>query len=114
MADLIQFDLGSGARIGRAVRIVESMRPPAKPLTFDPIIESQRRQKKETVFAVGTFSGAWAKGASKSVTITQPTSLTAAISAVNLFAPVPAPPGAGYCAVAKAGPNWYLIAAECV
>jgi hypothetical protein len=62
------------------------------------------------VFRICTFTGAWSKGASKTVTFKYQTSAPNTVNATNLFAEVPA---SGDCAIAKEGTAWFLIAAEC-
>jgi hypothetical protein len=105
MADLTQFDLGSAARIARVVRHVEQdVR--TRPLTFDSVQQSRTRP----VFRVCTFTGAWSKGANKTVTFKYQTSTPNTVTATNLFASVP---GSGNCAIAREGTAWFLIAAEC-
>ena len=62
---------------------------------------------------IGTFSGSWGKGSTKSVTRTQP-SEAAPVSVINLFADVGAVGGGtSSCAYTKIGQSYYLIAAEC-
>jgi hypothetical protein len=106
MADLTQFDLGSAARVARVVRQVEQEPPRARPLTFGAVQQQQSRK----VFRICTFTGAWSKGASKTVTFKYQTSTPNTASATNLFAEVPA---SGDCAIARDGTAWFLIAAEC-
>ena len=57
----------------------------------------------------GTFSGTWAKGSSKTVSLT----IGGSVSADNLFADVNADGGSASCAVAYEDGVWFLIAAEC-
>jgi hypothetical protein len=65
------------------------------------------------VFRICTFTGQWAINAAKTVTFRNVTTTPNTVSAVNLFAGVPAPTGNGSCAIARDGTAWYLIAAEC-
>lgn len=102
---LTQFDLNSAARVARVVRTVEGQGPKAKPLTFDDVQPGARR-----VFRVCTFTGAWSKGSSKTVTFKYQTATPNTVNATNLFAEVPA---SGDCAIARDGTAWFLIAAEC-
>lgn len=67
-----------------------------------------QRSTRLDVFKIGTFTGAWAKGASKTVTFKYQTNIT--VTASNLFAAVPE---GGDCAIARDGTAWFLIAAEC-
>ena len=64
-------------------------------------------------FRICTFTGAWSKNSSKTVTFKYQTNAPNAVSALNLFAEIPAPSGAKNCAIAREGTAWYLIAAEC-
>lgn len=114
---LTQFDAGSAARIGRVVREVEGQFPRARPLTFGGVgfggltFENDFGGQAPKTFRMGTFSGAWNKGATKNVTLLNDTARTS--SALNLFANIPAPTGTAHCAIAREGAAWYLIAAEC-
>jgi hypothetical protein len=119
---LTQFDANSAARIGRVVRTVEGQFPRARPLTFGatfnfgfgldlglpPDIGGGGGGRPE--FRIATFSGAWTKGSSKTVTHKYG---SATASALNLFANVPAPTSSGDCAIARDGTAWFLIAAVC-
>jgi hypothetical protein len=107
MSDSAQFDLASAYRVSRVVRQVEGDYRRAKPLSFPAVLDGGSRP----VFRICTFSGAWNKGDAKNVTFKY--GATATASATNLFANVPAPAGAGDCAIARDGTAWFLIAAEC-
>jgi hypothetical protein len=102
VSDLTQFDRQSAARIARVVRAVEGEQPKARPLSFESFQQGQRK-----TFRIGSFSGAWSKDATKTVTLRD---TTATVAVVNLFAAVPA---SGSCAIARDGTAWYLVAAEC-
>lgn len=65
------------------------------------------------VFRICTFTGAWSIGAVKNVKIKYVAGATNTVNVTNLFAAVPAPTGAGDCAIAKEGTAWFLIAAVC-
>lgn len=104
MADLTQFEIGSARRIARVVRQVEQQRPPAKPLTFEPVLEA----KKQKPFRVCTFSGSWAIGSAKTVTFKNQTATPNTVSATNLFWPIPDGPQRD-CSIAKEGAAWYLL-----
>ena len=104
--DATQFTLESAERIARVVRAAELGSPQARALTFDRI----DYQRKDKVFRVCTFTGAWQIGDSKIVTFRNVTATPNTASAVNLFFPI----GTGHtstmaCAVAKDGTAWYLI-----
>lgn len=108
---LTQFDIGSASRVGRVVRLVEQQTPPAKPLTFDVILDN--RVRMPAAFRICTFSGSWNKGDSKVVTHKYNTTAPNTAYALNLFASIPAPSGTAHCAISREGTAWFLIAAEC-
>jgi hypothetical protein len=112
---LTQFDANSAARIGRVVRTVEGQFPRARPLTFAAALGFDFGSPPDgpafKPFRIGSFSGAWNKGNTKTVTLRNDTARTSV--AINLFANVPAPTGTAHCAIAREGTAWYLIAAEC-
>jgi hypothetical protein len=65
-------------------------------------------------FRTGTFTGRWAKGSSKIITLT--TSPTGTITVINNFVTVGSTAvgsGTKNCAMSKEGNQWYLVAAEC-
>jgi hypothetical protein len=97
--DPIQFTRESGERIARVVRAAELEVPPGSPLTYDPILQGQRK-----VFHVGTFAGAWAIGSANTVTLASGVTL----AAQNLFINHPNL-GTRSCAVGKDGTAWYLV-----
>lgn len=111
MAELIQFDSVSGQRIANVVRIVEDLRPPARPLTYTPILSSEGRGGSAVRMA--TFTGSWTKNATKTVTLKYQTSTPNTYVAMNLFSNVGAAAATRNCAIAKDGTAWFLIAAEC-
>jgi len=61
---LIQFDDGSGRRIGSAVRFVEELAGKRKPLLFDRVDTSSPGK-----LSVATFTGSWETGTWKTVTL---------------------------------------------
>lgn len=104
--DPTQFTRESAERIARVVRAVELGSPQARALTFDRI----DYQRKDKVFRVCTFTGAWSIGDSKTVTFRNVTTTPNTVSAVNLFFPIgTAQTSTLTCAVAKDGTAWYLI-----
>jgi len=105
VADARFFDSASAARIAAAVRKVEIGDRAEKPLRFDPVLPAQQRK----AFRIATFDGAWAVGASKTVTFKYQTATPNTASVVNLFFPMPAPAGTTDCAIAKDGTAWHLI-----
>jgi hypothetical protein len=108
MARPVIFDEAAAVRIVDTIRKVETGNRAERPLTFEAVPVSQRQRP---VFRICTFTGAWAVGATKTVTFKFATAQTAV--ATNLFAAVPAPTGSGDCAIAKEGTAWFLIAAVC-
>jgi hypothetical protein len=109
LADRVVFLRPDAERIARAVRTVEAGNRNETPLTFRRV-GGEGGGGKEKVFRVCTFTGAWNKAASKTVTFR---GVTSTVSAVNLFAAIPSASGTRNCAIAKDGTAWYLIAAEC-
>ena len=120
---LTQFDDNSAARIGRVVRTVEGQFPRARPLTFGATFNfgfgldfgpppdiGGGGGAGPPQFRIATFSGAWIRGTSKTVTHKYGSETA---SALNLFANLPAPPALGDCAIARDGTAWFLIAAVC-
>jgi hypothetical protein len=101
---LTTFDLESASRIAGVVRAVEGEPQRTRPLLFDSPGQSAKK-----VFRVGTFTGAWAKSATKVVTV----SGGRTVSATNLFAEIASNTAARNCAIARDGTAWYVIAAEC-
>lgn len=67
---LIQFDDGSGRRIGNAVRFVEELAGKRKPLLFDRVSVDGTPYR----LSVATFTGSWATGTWKTVTLVGSTS----------------------------------------
>ena len=98
------FDAQSAVRIANAVRKVEIGDRAEKPLEFDPVLPQQQRK----AFRIATFSGAWAIGATKTVTFKYATATPNTASALNLFFPVTGS-GTSDCAIAKDGTAWFLI-----
>lgn len=101
----VTFTRPAAERIAKAVRTVEGGNRDTGPLTFGNRGVGQLGK----VFRVCTFTGAWSKNTSKTVTFS---STTATASVQNIFATLTAT-GTRNCAVAKEGGTWYLIAAEC-
>ena len=105
--DATQFTLESAERIARVVRAAELGSPQARALTFDRVDV----QRKDAVFRVCTFTGAWAIDSAKTVTFRNVTSTPNTVSAYNLFCDLPNY-GQRACSVAKAGTAWYLVASQ--
>jgi len=104
--DVVQFTPDAAERIGRAVLSLENQVPAGKPLEFSASAPPQK-----TIFRMCSFSGAWSKGASKTVTFTAGTSTANTATATNLLGTIYRNVGAA--AIARDGTAWYLIAAEC-
>jgi hypothetical protein len=109
LADRVVFLRPDAERIARAVRTVEAGKRDETPLRFARTVEGGRQK----IFRVCTFTGAWPINSSKAITFRGVTATPNTVSAINLFAAVPAPSGSGNCAIAKDGTAWYLIAAQC-
>lgn len=107
----VTFTRPAAERIAKVVRTVEGGGRDAPGIRFGTALGAQRPQEK--VFRVCTFTGAWDKAASKTVTFRGVTATPNTVSAVNLFTDIKAATGSKNCAVAKDGTAWYLIAAEC-
>jgi hypothetical protein len=103
---VVSFTRGAADRIAKVVRTVERGDTSAEGLTFTRPPGGEGGK----VFRVCTFTGAWTKGSSKTVTFKYQSSTPNTVSASNLFANVPA---SGDCAIARDGTAWFLIAAEC-
>jgi hypothetical protein len=99
--DAVQFTRESAERIAGVVRTLELTPTRGAALNFDAVPPGASRK----VFRVGTYSGAWAVDASKTVTLR---GTTATLSAVNPFLNLPSN-GTRACGVAKDGTAWYLI-----
>jgi hypothetical protein len=97
--DAVQFTRESAERIAGVVRTLELTPASGAPLNFDAVQSSQRK-----VFRMGSYTGAWARGAVNVVTLDNGSTL----SASNRFCDLPSL-GARSCAVAKDGTAWHLI-----
>lgn len=64
-------------------------------------------------FRVGRKSGSWTKGTTATMTWTIGGTITASVEATNLFADITGGTATYNVAVARAGNDWFLIAAEC-
>lgn len=108
--DAVQFTRESALRIAGVVRTVEVTPKPGKPLTFSAFFPAISRR----AVRMGTFTGAWSKDASKTVTFRTTTSTPNTVTAINIFIDITTSVSATKnCAIAKDGTAWYLIAAEC-
>ena len=74
-----------------------------------PTVLEGETPTNQKVFRICEFTGAWAIGATKTVTFKYVTATPNTAVAVNLFATVPAPSGTADCAIARDGTAWFLI-----
>jgi hypothetical protein len=101
----VKFSRQSAQRIAKAVRTVEGGNRDQPGIVFDHPTPSSNAK----VFRIGTFTGSWSIGATKTVTFKYATNTPNTAVATNLFFPFPAPASATDCAIAKEGTAWYLI-----
>jgi hypothetical protein len=100
--DPVQFTRESAERVARVVRAAELATPRASPLSFAPLQDFRGTK----VVKVATFTGGWAIGETKQVTLKYNTSVTA--MAANLFYPLGTSASARDCLVAKSDGTWFL------
>lgn len=116
MAELIQFDDRSGARIARVVIAAERAFPRAKPLTFTPILESPTLPQPGQI-RLGKITSTWSKGTLKTVTRLRGSgnlfTPSSTFHATNYFADIVVDCGERKVALAHVDSTWILIAAEC-
>ena len=105
----VDFTRAAAERIANVVRIVETGDRDGAPLRFGRAIAAGGG----AVFRVCTFTAAWSKNATKTVTLKYQASTPNTFVAVNLFAEIASSTATRNCAIAKEGTAWYLIAAEC-
>jgi hypothetical protein len=102
--DAVQFTRESAERIAGVVRAAETAAPSASPLTF----EKRFPVKTSKTVRVGTFSGTWPVGSTKTVTFSNAPTATAAV--INLTWPIDAEQIEGTpCVAGKDGTAWYLV-----
>ena len=104
----VTFTRPAAERIAKVVRAVEGGDRDTPGIYFGSAPASQQK-----TFRVCTFTGAWSKNSTKTVTFKNQTSTPNTVSASNLFAAIAAPASTANCAIARDGTAWYLIAAEC-
>ena len=102
MALPVNFDPAAAVRIYNAVRKVEAGDRDQRPLTFDRVMSENPK-----VFKVCKFSGSWATGTNKTVSLATAPSVT--LSALNVFYPITGSPTDAFCAVAKSQGTWFLL-----
>lgn len=102
-----QFTRESAERIANVVRTAELAAPQARPLSFEAI----QPERKQRVFRICTYTGAWSIGDAKTVTLKYQTTTPNTVSATNLFFPITntATASARDCAIAKDGTAWFLV-----
>jgi len=83
--------------------------PPVTSSSPAPVVEKPTGQ----VFRIGTATGSWNKAATNTVSWNPGSGVTATSTATNLFSNITGTTAAYNVAIARAGNNWYLIAAEC-
>jgi hypothetical protein len=104
--DPTQFTRESAERIANVVRAAELASPAARPLSFEPLFDA----RKQKLFRVATFTGAWSINATKTVTFKYQTATPNTVVATNLFFPVTSTAaGNTDCGIAKDGTAWFLI-----
>lgn len=111
MSDRVTFTSGSAERIAKVVRIVESGNSDATGYVAPP-----RLQGGGKFFRMARFTGTWFISSSKTVTFYNQTSTPNTVVAENIFATISGSTSTSvfrYCAIAKDGGSWYLIAASC-
>lgn len=94
-------------RIQQTIRVVESMAQPASIVRLPTSIETLPQPAAKT-FRICTFTGAWAIGATKTVTFKGVTATPNTVSVVNLVCGLN-PSGSCDVSVAKDGTAWYLV-----
>ncbi len=103
MADPVIFDRSSAERIANAVRRVEIGDRTESPLRFDTVPQPQRK-----TFRIATFSGAWAVGATKTVTFKYQATTPNTASVLNLVCGL-SPSDSCDVSIAKDGTAWFLV-----
>jgi hypothetical protein len=101
-------------RMRSTIRRVEGITDGHGPTRLTPRLETISHGAASKTFRIGTFSGSWNKSEPKEVTFVNVQSTPNTATAINLFATLTNTQGSSrYCAVAREGTAWYLIAAEC-
>jgi hypothetical protein len=100
----VKFSRQSAQRIAKAVRTVEGGNRDQPGITFDHPLPSSNAK----VFRIGTFTGSWSIGATKTVTFKYATNTPNTAVATNLFFPITGTASSD-CAIAKDGTAWFLI-----
>jgi hypothetical protein len=100
----VKFSRQSAQRIAKAVRTVEGGNRDQPGIVFDHPTPSSNAK----VFRIGTFTGSWSIGATKTVTFKYATNTPNTAVATNLFFPITGTASSD-CAIAKDGTAWFLI-----
>lgn len=100
----VDFTRGAAERIAAVVRQVEGGNRDGAPLKFRKV-DTDGGVKS---FRIGTFSGAWSVGDTKTVTFKYRTNTPNTVTAINLFLDLPSD-GTKDCAIAKDAGTWHLI-----
>ena len=108
----VDFTRSAAERIANVVRTVEAGDRDGEALRFGRAIPADSFTGKK-IFRICTFTAAWSKNATKTVTLKYQTSTPNTFVAMNLFAEIASSTATRNCAIAKEGTAWYLIAAEC-
>ena len=105
----VDFTRAAAERIASVVRTVERGDRDESALRFGkPLPDAPGK-----VFRMCTYTGAWDKGTTATVTFLNQTTTPNTVVARNLFADIDASAFTAHCAIAREGTAWYLIAAEC-
>lgn len=100
----VKFSRQSAQRIAKAVRTVEGGNRDQPGITFDHPTPSNNAK----VFRIGTFTGSWSIGATKTVTFKYATNTPNTAVATNLFCGL-SPAASCDVSIAKDGTAWYLV-----
>jgi hypothetical protein len=104
----VTFTRPAADRIAKVVRIVEAGDRGAEGLTFTPRMTGGG--KSPVVFRIGTFTGSWQIGDSKTVTFKYQTTTPNTASVDNLFWPLGFTDyGERDCCIGKEGTAWFLV-----
>ena len=99
------FSLDDARRIANVVRAVEEGDRNEAPLRFRRV---ETPSRGGGVIRIGTFSGSWAVGATKTVTFINKTSTPNTAVVTNLLINLPNNSGRN-CAIGKEGTSWFLL-----
>ena len=103
-ADAVQFTRESAERIAGVVRAAETTPMPASPLVFD----RRLADKPPKPIRMGTFTGSWPIGATKTVTFKYVTETPNTALVTNLVCGL-SPAGSCDVSIARDGTAWFLL-----